>query len=234
MDDKILTKFWEHVQKTDTCWNWTGLVNKGAPILRMGTRPNEKEFYPRRLSLQIAGKQLDRRVLPICKNKLCVNPSHLITGDEERFWSKVCKLSADQGGCWVWTASQDKDMYGKFRLAKDGKKIDIRAHQYSFELANGISVDNLIVCHSCDHPYCVNPAHLFLGTMADNHADRNAKDRQAKGVKQHLAKLTDDDVRLARNLHASGIKPKALAKKFGVGPSTIYDLLSRKTWKHVI
>src|SRR5208282_6121991 len=99
----------------------------------------------------------------------------------------------DEGGCWIWIGSQTKKMYGEINMILDGKKTTIRAHVYSWQLANNhiIQSSTLQVCHSCDHPYCVNPAHLFLGTIQDNMSDKMAKNRQAKGSKIGVSKLTE-------------------------------------------
>jgi hypothetical protein len=227
MNKEVMAKFESSVEKTPTCWNWTGFTDKkGLPLIRVGGRKNFKEYSARRISLELAGFVFPpgrKQVQPlVCKNKLCVNPTHLVCGDAARFWAKVQKLSQANGSCWIWTASLDKDMYGKFRLSKGGKKIDIRAHQYSWELATGLPVANgILVCHTCDHPYCVNPDHLFLGSHADNHADRNQKGRQAKGEKQHLAKLTEEKVKQIRELRKLGSTIPQLSRLFVVSTSNI-------------
>ena len=95
-------------------------------------------------------------------------------------------------------------------------------------------IDGLHVCHRCDNPPCVNPAHLFLGTAADNMADRISKGRPGspgtRGEAHGMRKLTVPDVRMIR---ASDLPARSLATALAVSPGTINLVRARKIWRDV-
>jgi hypothetical protein len=140
----------------------------------------------------------------------------------ERFEAKVERTES----CWLWRGARYPVGYGV--IWRDGKNVF--AHRAAWELVHGVIPDGLYVLHKCDNPPCVNPAHLFLGTKGENCTDRSMKGRDAFGVANGLAKLTDDKVRCIRSDARSTTQ---IAKDYGVSRACIYAVKELQTWRHV-
>ncbi len=136
----------------------------------------------------------------------------------DRFWPKVEKRA--NGECWPWLGHLSSRGYGQIRTGLSGDRRET-AHRASWRLAHGQVPSDLFVCHRCDNPPCVNPAHLFLGTTQENTADRHTKGRSLRGAEHGSAKLTDAQVAEIRELWLWGSQGKALAIRFGVSQSLI-------------
>ena len=152
--------------------------------------------------------------------------------DIERFWSKVDVRGVED--CWEWLAGKRTGGYGVIRI----KSKSCAASRVSWILHNGEIADGLCICHKCDNPACVNPNHLFLGTYKDNAQDMVAKGRQgtckAKGEKSGRSKLSEKQVIEIREKYIT-FSPsiRQLAKEYCVPSSTLYDIISYITWKHI-
>lgn len=150
---------------------------------------------------------------------------------EERFWEKVDKRGPDD--CWTWKASQVGDTgYGQFRQGKTMR----RAHRVAYELCHGTRLGQEKVLHTCDNPICVNPAHLLLGTCADNSSDMVSKGRHSYGENRPLSKLTDADVEEIREVYTPRCPINGrlgLSRRYKVSPKTIQRAVKRVCWKHV-
>jgi hypothetical protein len=120
-----------------------------------------------------------------------------------RFEDHVPLFGPDE--CWPWIGTRDKDGYGRFKHR--GKNY--RASRVAWEREHGNIPEGLLVCHTCDNPPCVNPAHLFLGTPQENMDDKCTKSRQAKGD-SHSSKLRT--VALRADAHPARMHPEYLSR----------------------
>lgn len=153
-----------------------------------------------------------------------INPNRKIKSLRERFYSFVDKSEL---GCWNWTGSLSGG-YGQFGV---GYK-PMRASHVAL-MMDGVSIGkNQYVCHHCDNPKCVRPAHLFLGTQLENIRDAIEKKRMLRnGQDNPTSKLTDVQVLeiRARSKECN----RRLAKEFGVTPGAVCMIVHRKRWAHL-
>lgn len=131
-------------------------------------------------------------------------------------------------GCWLWTGAGAAG-YGLFWHERRNEG----AHRFAFRMAHGrlpVGVSR----HACNVPFCVNPAHVFEGTQAQNIADKVAAGRQARGDTNGRAILSAEQVMQIRARYAGGGETHdTLAATFGVDRTNIYAILNRKTWRHL-
>lgn len=149
--------------------------------------------------------------------------------DIARFWSYV-DTSAGSDGCWPWKNTKTIHFgHGKFGW----RKRTLQAHRVAYELVFGAIPDGMCVCHRCDNPACVNPAHLFAATHRENMADRDRKSRQAKGENAGLARLGPNQVTEIRRRRANGETQQSIADDFGITQANVSMIVLRRTWKHI-
>src|SRR5437762_1733270 len=152
--------------------------------------------------------------------------------DIQRFWSHVDIDISD--ACWNWNLKCYNTGYGSFGV----KGKILRAHRVVYFLTYGSIPDGMQVLHHCDNRKCCNPVHLWLGTNADNQADKKAKRRgrswiyvrthprstpyPLRGEKSPTAKLKDAQViEIVERYRQGGITQTELARIYGVSSGTI-------------
>jgi hypothetical protein len=139
-------------------------------------------------------------------------------------------------GCWLWTATvRGNNSYGSFSV--DGH--DEAAHRVAWRLYRGEIPKGMLVLHTCDTPTCVRPEHLRLGTQKDNVHDAIAKGRHKfkhlkefvlRGEAKKTSKLTDDQVRAIR---ADKRTQRVIGPEYGIDPSIVSEIRTRKAWRHI-
>lgn len=126
-------------------------------------------------------------------------------------------------GCWLWIGPGQE--YGVIDV--DG--VRWRAHRYIWTITQGPIPEGAILCHTCDRPLCVNPAHLYVGT-----AQTNADDAKERGrIRSGTQRLTKRDILKIRQLREEGWSVQALGQKFGIHWTHVSDICNRKRWKSV-
>lgn len=140
-------------------------------------------------------------------------------------------------GCWLWLGYVHKG-YGRTHSCC-GERA---AHRASFRLFVGPIPDGVLVLHRCDTPPCINPTHLFLGTTADNVADKIAKGRARytgniapqRGSMNANAKLTPSQVAEIRRTYTGKYGEQSeMARRYGVGATSIIRVVRGETWQHL-
>ena len=151
----------------------------------------------------------------------------------ERFWSQA---ERDAAGCLLWRGRTNAKGYGVLKVGRSERL----AHRVAWELVNGAIPQALNVCHRCDVRQCIDAAHLFAGTQAENMADMAAKNRSGNrsrtrrniGERNPMSKLNRESVAAIRAIYATGgTTQQALATRFGVGRRAIGRVISGERWR---
>ncbi len=157
-------RFWSKVNKTETCWLWTGCLRKGTGMVR-GDEPGT------RLSAHVVAWEMTKGPVPegfllvrLCTSRACINPEHRSPRKplsfEERLWANTEKTDT----CWLWHGLTNKEGYG--RTKNEGKSLI--AHRAFYELLVGPIPEGLTLDHLCRVRNCVRPDHLEPVTSGEN------------------------------------------------------------------
>lgn len=151
-------------------------------------------------------------------------PVEILPGDEERTKRYVLdRVVVDSNGCWIWQRNKLHAGHGQAKY----KGYPVKAHRLSYA-AFVEDPGALVVCHRCDVPACVNPAHLFVGTKGDNNRDAYKKGRYE--LRAH-AKLTHKKADMVRLLWRLGWKQTDIAEVFGTKRHVIWAAVNGKSWR---
>jgi hypothetical protein len=132
----------------------------------------------------------------------------------EALWRNVDQ-SGGPDACWPWVGrvgTPERHVYRKF----NGKTRSV--HSVAWEVTNGPIPEGQVVCHRCDNPPCCNPAHLFVGTQADNLQDMTEKGRR-------FYRYTAEQVAEVR---AATGEIREIAARLGMGKSQVHNIRSGK------
>lgn len=123
-------------------------------------------------------------------------------------------------GCHIWTGNIGTGDYGFFGI--DGKNY--KAHRIAWMMTYGRIPEGKSVCHTCDKPPCVNPAHLYLGTAKENAIDRT------KHKLRQIEQLEKDEILQIRASFNKGVPHLEIAEKFKLAPAQVHEIAMREDW----
>lgn len=165
----------------------------------------------------------------------------------DRLWRTVEIKGAND--CWPCNRAEGQRGHRRISLGGRGGR-ESSASRVAWMLHHQLPIpDGLVVRHTCDNGWCCNPAHLLLGTPAENSRDMVERGRSARGDRNGArlhperilrgenainAKLTERKVRTIRRFYELRLlDQQALAEIYGVAKCTISAVVTRRNWSHV-
>ncbi len=147
----------------------------------------------------------------------------------DRFHEKYQKSDS---GCWNWTAALAGKGYGQIKIPKTRRQA--YAHRLSYQIHKGAIPAKTEVCHTCDNPKCVNPAHLFLGSRKENAQDASNKGRIHVSPIGHNGVLAVSQVKRIKEIFRLNLMSIAeVARAFDVSHTTISKIRRGLRWTRV-
>lgn len=123
--------------------------------------------------------------------------------------------------CWPFTGGLNST--GRPYISIEGKKL--LAYRVVYELVTGRELERTdTIMHGCDNPVCCNPAHLQVGDHDTNM--KEMRDRERHGLPHHT-------VRAIRKLVAAGATHKSVGDLYGLGRSTVTEIVSGLKYRDV-
>lgn len=165
-----------------------------------------------------------------------------LTAEQERLFANA---TLQPNGCRLWKGGKNQKGYGTALFRAKAW----RAHRASYTAFRGDIPDDKLVCHTCDTPCCIEPAHLFVGTNSDNMQDMVRKGRgrcligsdqshfksghAPRGADGSGAKVSEQDAINIICRAGEGGPARAIAAEFGIHRTTVGKILNGVTWKHL-
>ncbi len=138
-----------------------------------------------------------------------------------------------ENACWPWNSLVNINGRGIFSVWREGRQFTYSAPKVSFVIYKSDDPMGLFACHTCDNPICINPNHIFLGSVGENSADMVRKKRHKFGETSPLSKIKEQDVRDARRWYSVGYGTTEIGAHLGLTRGYLQRLIQGHFWKHV-
>lgn len=214
-------RFWKYVNKTDTCWLWTGATrNFGYGAINAGGKYGKAESAHRVSWLIHFGEiPADLCVCHHCDNPLCVNPNHLFLGtrtDNNHDMQRKGRVSGGSKGEHHHQSKLTERQIVEIRTLFNTGSVNLS----DLALRYGVTVQTI---HSIVH-----------GKTWPNAGGPISTDNMRLGARNNHSTLTQAQVLAIRQDYTNGILTQSdLAEKYNTTPQTIHRIVHRKAWKHI-
>jgi len=146
-----------------------------------------------------------------------------INSEELRAKLQAWCMPEPNSGCWIWMGAFN----GRYGVAS-WRSRRWYAHRLSLVAHGGRTTEEDVVCHRCDVPLCINPAHLFAAPQSTNLADMRAKGRAPDGDRHGMAKLLPAQVIAIR---ADRRLLREIAGQYAISEATVSYIRNGKRWQ---
>lgn len=146
---------------------------------------------------------------------------------------KLCERTETSEGCWIFKNAWTRLGYGMIGL-QNGRRVTASRAAYAAWV--GYVPEGMFVCHKCDNPPCVNPSHLFLGTVQDNNSDATCKGRRKgvnRGESNGMSTRTQRDAERVIQLALAGLSNNEISESTGFPKSWISIVRRGRIWSHI-
>lgn len=219
--ERAIKNFWNKVNKTDSCWLWTGAKTTDGYGCFGNGRLGSKRAH--RFSWEI-----DRETIPpnmelchTCDNPSCVNPEHLFIGthtDNMRDAARKKKFPLRYGTDHPRGKWSDEQVKSMVQLYNSGTPIKEICSLFGICRS---SLGNILYRSAREH------------ALDGIRVSKKKRTPYRKGEHNSRSRFKTDQILKIRNLYESGSSPKEIKSIFNLPEGTFWSIVCRSTWKHI-
>lgn len=220
--EKDKRRFMSKIHRGDNgCWLWLDKLRKdGYGHIKI----NGKMILAHRFSWYIFNNNIPttKYCLHRCDNRACVNPDHLFLGTQEDNMADMTnkgRSPSNEGDANPHSKISERDALDILRLYSRG------------ECAARVLSDKYHISETQVYLIYTGVSWGFLG---DKYGIEYIKGKDIiKGDGNGNSKLSKENVVEIRELHKRGVKISEIVSRYGMSKGAIYNVVSRRTWRHL-